>query len=58
MSNNDSMCDIICYFFIAKLQNFLIAPRIYGATTYLLKLLRARCAEKLFEVRVSFLSPQ
>jgi len=52
------MCDIICYFFIAKLQNFLIAPRIYGATTYLLKLLRARCAEKLFEVRVSFLSPQ
>jgi len=24
---NDSICDIVCYFFIAKFQNFLIAPR-------------------------------
>ena len=27
MSKNDSICDIIRYRFIAKLQNFLIAPR-------------------------------
>ena len=24
---NDSMCDLLCYCFIVKLQNFLIAPR-------------------------------
>ena len=27
MSKNDSIYDIICSFLIAKLQNFLIAPR-------------------------------
>ena len=26
---NDSMCDMLRYAFIAKLQNFLIAPRSY-----------------------------
>jgi len=25
---NDTMCDLLCYCFIVKLQNFLIAPRI------------------------------
>jgi len=24
---NDSMCDLLCYCLIVKLQNFLIAPR-------------------------------
>ena len=25
---NDSMCDLLCFCFMVKLQNFLIAPRI------------------------------
>jgi len=30
---NDSMCGLLCYCFLVKLQNFLIAPRIKHVAT-------------------------
>ena len=34
---NDSMCDMLCYVFIVKLQNFLIAPLKYSINQKTLK---------------------
>ena len=33
-SENDSMCDMLRYLYIVKLQNFLNAPRIFDVRVY------------------------